>query len=108
MGVELAGELLLQAGDQLVAAAKHGHQCGHDLAVGGLDGLGRGQLRRRQRIMNGHHPRLEVAPSAGLNERPPHRCSGEPPTLLRGRRQLQHAKGLGLSQLGAEGGQRPG
>jgi len=107
MGVELAGELLLQGGDLCVAAAKHDHQRGHHLTVGGLDRLGRGQLRRRQPIMNGHHPRLQVAASTCADQRRSDRCSREPPALLRGRRQRQHGQGLGLSELGAEGGQRP-
>jgi hypothetical protein len=91
----------------LVQATECGHQGIHDLPVGALDQLGRGQLRRRQRIMDSHHPGLQVAPPTGLNKRPPHRRPDEPPALLRGRRQLQHGQGLRLSQVGAEGGQRP-
>jgi hypothetical protein len=67
-----------------------------------------GQLRRRQPIVDRHHPRLEVLASAGLNKRPPYHRPGEPAALLRGRGQLQHGQSLGLGQLGTQRGQRAG
>jgi hypothetical protein len=85
-----------------------GHQNANDLAVGGRHWLGRGQLRRRQRVVNGHDPRLQVAAPACLEQRPPHRCAGELTALLGRRGQLQHRKGLRLGQLGTKGGQRAG
>jgi hypothetical protein len=64
MSVELAGQLLFQPGDLLVQATKRGDQGGHHLPVGALDRHRRGQLWRRQRVMDGHHPRLQVAAPA--------------------------------------------
>jgi hypothetical protein len=108
MGREPAGELPLQSGDLRIQAAEHGHQGSHHLAVSGLDRLWGGELGRRQRIMDGHHPRLQVPTPTSLNKRPPHRRLGEPPAQLRRRRQLEHRQCLGLGELGAERGQRPG
>ena len=55
--------------------------------------------------MDGHHPGLQVAAPTRVDQRLPHRCPGEPAALLRGRGQRQHGQGLGLGQLGAQGGQ---
>jgi hypothetical protein len=63
MRAELAAKLLFQGNDLCVAAAKHGHQRTYHLTVGALDPRRRGQLGRRQRVMDRHHPRLQVPPS---------------------------------------------
>lgn len=106
MGREPSRELLLHGGDLLVATAKHGHQGTHHLTIGGHDRCRGGQLRRRQRVVDGNHPCLEVAAPASADQRAPHRCPGQLAAQLRGWRQLQHRKGLGLGELGAERGQR--
>jgi hypothetical protein len=53
MDGESEGELLLEGGDLHVEAAEHGDQGADHLAVGGLELLGRGQLWRRQRVVDG-------------------------------------------------------
>jgi hypothetical protein len=63
MRSELAGELLLQVGDLVVHAAQRGHQHAHDPAVSGLDRLRRSQLRRREPVVDGHHPGLQRSAS---------------------------------------------
>jgi hypothetical protein len=78
MGREPAGELPLQSGDLRIQAAEHGHQGSHHLAVSGLDRLWGAAARV------------------------------SPPAQLRRRRQLEHRQCLGLGELGAERGQRPG
>jgi hypothetical protein len=96
----------LQQRSMLVAAAKHGHQGADHLAVGRLDWLKCRKLRCRQRVVDGHHLGLQVAPPASPEQRPPHRCAGEPPALLGGWRQLEHRQRLEFAQLGAHCDQR--
>ena len=76
MGAELAGELLLQRRNLGVEVAQDGDQNANDLAVGGRDRLWCGQLRHRQRFVDGHHPRLQVSAPASTDQRLPHRCAG--------------------------------
>jgi hypothetical protein len=61
-----------------------------------------GQLRHRQRVVDGHHPGLQVAAPARADQRPPDRRPGQLAALLGRGRQLQHRQGLRLGQLGAQ------
>jgi hypothetical protein len=65
-----------------------------------LDWLKCRKLRCRQRVVDGHHLGPQVAPPASPEQRPPHRCAGEPPALLGGWRQLEHRQRLEFAQLG--------
>jgi hypothetical protein len=107
VGAELASELLLQARDLLVEAAERGHQGVNHLPVGGRHRLGCGQLRCRQRVMDCHHPRLQVAAPAGADQRAAHHHPGQLAATPGRGRKPQHRQGLRLGQLGAERGQRP-
>jgi hypothetical protein len=93
-------------GDLRVHEVQHRHRGGHHLAVGGLDRLGRSQLRHRQRSVQCHHSHLQAALSARTHQRLPDDRWSEPAARLRGRCQLQHRQRLRLGEFRAERGQR--